>query len=225
MRTGSERASAPGTAVAPARRLSGDGGAIMAEAALITPFFIFMLFGILEFGGSFRDYLTLNNAAQAGSRQASVAANSADADFQILTVIKREIGAMPLSQVQRIVVFHASGPNSSAPAACLSGSAGSNGTGNPLYTDACNVYSNSSPTWNSLASTDFGCGTTPAQPDRFWCPTKRKYAAEGSHGPPDFVGVYIEIKHKFYTGLFGNDQKMTKTAIIQIEPQTLGAGT
>ena len=36
------------------RRLRGDGGAIMAEAALLTPFFITLVFGMLEFGGAWR---------------------------------------------------------------------------------------------------------------------------------------------------------------------------
>ena len=44
----------------------GDGGAIIAEAALLTPFFITLLFGMLEFGGAFRDYLTLANGTSPG---------------------------------------------------------------------------------------------------------------------------------------------------------------
>ena len=90
----------------------------MAEAALVTPVFIFLVFGILEFGGSFRDYLTLNNGTQTGARRASIAANANDADWQILTTINREMAAMPQSQIQRIVVFHANGPTSAVPSAC-----------------------------------------------------------------------------------------------------------
>ena len=214
----------PGRQAAPGPRVGrgrGDGGAILAEAALITPFFIFMLFGILEFGGSFRDYLTLNNAVTVGARQASVAANSTDADYQVLAVIRREIAAMPLDQVQRIVVFHASGPNATVPAACL-GTTGSIGTDAIKHTDACNVYTPANG-WQTLTAADLGCKVT--SPDKYWCPTDRKFASKGADGPPDFVGIYIEIKHRFYTGLFGNDQKMTKTSIIQIEPQTLGVSS
>jgi hypothetical protein len=225
MRTDNHRAECSGGTAPATRRAHGDRGAILAEAALITPLFIFILFGILEFGGSFKDYLTLNNGTQTASRKVSVAANAADADYQVILTIKKEIGAMPLSQVERIVIFHASGPNSPVPAACLSGNSGSVGSGSPSFTDACNVYTNLSPVWTGLTATDFQCGTSPPAPDRFWCPTDRKYAAQGTYGPPDFVGVYIEIKHKFYTGLFGSDQKMTKTSIIQIEPQTLGVGS
>ncbi len=221
MPTDSQRCQRPvGADARRARRGRGDHGAILAESALITPFFIFLIFGILEFGGSFRDYLTLNNGTQTGARQASIAANANDADWQILTRIKLETAAMPQSQVQRIVVFHADGPISTVPSACLSGSSGTTGSGSPLWTNACNVYVN--PTWTTWVASDFGCGTVVPSPDRFWCPTNRKYAATGAKGPPDYVGIYIQIKHKFITGLFGPDQTMTKTSIIQIEPQTLG---
>lgn len=226
MRTGSQsvqRSGLPGAGPRPwrlRRRCRGDSGAVMAEAALVTPVFIFLVFGILEFGGSFRDYLTLNNGTQTGARRASIAANANDADWQILTTINREMAAMPQSQIQRIVVFHANGPTSAVPSACLSGSSGSPGSGTPLWTNACNVYV--TPTWNTWVATDFGCGTVIPSPDRFWCPASRKYAATGTNGPPDYVGIYIQIKHKFITGLFGPDQTMNKSSIIQIEPQTLG---
>jgi hypothetical protein len=223
MRTGDQRAERAQAKPERVRRGRGDTGAIIAEAALITPFFMFILFGILEFGGTFRDYLTLNNAVATASRKASVAANAPDADYGVVLTIRKEIGAMPLSQVQRIIIFHASGPNSAAPKTCLSGATGSAGSGSPLWTGACNVYTNGSPNWTTLTVTDFGCGSSPPAQDRSWCPTNRKYAAQGTFGPPDFVGIYIEIKHKYYTGMFGSDRTMSKTAIIQIEPQALGA--
>jgi hypothetical protein len=134
MRTGDQRAERAQAKPERVRRGRGDTGAIIAEAALITPFFMFILFGILEFGGTFRDYLTLNNAVATASRKASVAANAPDADYGVVLTIRKEIGAMPLSQVQRIIIFHASGPNSAAPKTCLSGATGSAGSGSPLWT-------------------------------------------------------------------------------------------
>ena len=46
-------------------------GSIIAESALLVPFFVLLLFGMLEFGGAFRDYLTLSNGATTGARQAA----------------------------------------------------------------------------------------------------------------------------------------------------------
>ena len=60
-----------------------------------------------------------------------------------------------------------------------------------------------------------------AASDRWWCPTVRKSAQTGANGPPDYVGVFIRIKHPYITGLFGSSILMTKTSIIKIEPQSL----
>jgi Flp pilus assembly protein TadG len=202
-----------------AERYRGDTGAILAEATLLTPVFLVLLFGILEFGGLFRDYLTLNNATSAGGRMASIAGNATTADQQTLNSIEKEISAMPLWQVQRIVIFHASGPTASVPAPCLSGNTGNVGT-NPGYVGACNVYT-TSPDWSNLPDTSFGC--TSSTLDQYWCPGVRKVAALAAlgNGPPDYVGIYVQIKHKFYTGLFGQDLTQTKTTIYRIEPEML----
>ena len=46
-------------------------------------------------------------------------------------------------------------------------------------------------------------------------------ALTGIHGPPDYVGVYIEIIHPYITGLFGSSITHDKTTVIKIEPQSL----
>src|SRR5215204_6217762 len=81
------------------RRFHGDDGSIIAESALLVPFFVLLLFGMLEFGGAFRDYLTLSNAASTGARQAGIQGNSASADWNIILAIKEASGAMPLGQI------------------------------------------------------------------------------------------------------------------------------
>ena len=63
------------------RRLHGDRGSIIAEAALLTPFFITLLFGMLEFGGAFRDYLTVANASAAAAREGAIQGNNSTADW------------------------------------------------------------------------------------------------------------------------------------------------
>ncbi|MGZ4729871.1 MAG: TadE/TadG family type IV pilus assembly protein, partial [Acidimicrobiales bacterium] len=70
------------------RRFHGDDGSIIAESALLVPFFVLLLFGMLEFGGAFRDYLTLSNAASTGARQAGIQGNAASADWNIILAVK-----------------------------------------------------------------------------------------------------------------------------------------
>src|SRR3954470_3369822 len=125
MRTGSQRAQAAGTGPERARRGRGDRGAILAESALITPLFIFIIFGIIEFGAAYRDYLTVANAAAQGTRMAAIQGNAPTADWLTLQAIKKASTAFPASQIQRIVIFHAtSGTTSTVPSACKTASSG-----------------------------------------------------------------------------------------------------
>jgi Flp pilus assembly protein TadG len=206
----------PCASVPAPRRLRGDSGSIIAEAAILTPLFVVLLFGILEYGGAFRDYLTLNNATTAGVRQLSISANSVDADYQLIQTLAKQSAALPRSEILHIVVFHATTPTSTPTAACMSGTP-SIGTGT-TYTDACNVYTSTAFSWGST-SPNWGCGAVAA--DRYWCPTVRKAAQTGPNGPPDFVGLYMQVDHPYITGLFGNHILLAKTSIIKIEPQSL----
>jgi Flp pilus assembly protein TadG len=201
----------------PARRLHGDRGAILAEAAILTPFYLVLIFGILEFGAAFRDYLTLSNAATAGAREASIAANDAGADYQIIQAIQKASAAMPSSSILHIVVFHASSPDSTVPTGCAAGTPTA-GSGSPSYTGACNTYTPTAFTWAST-SVNWGCAATSA--DQYWCPSIRKSALTGTNGPPDYIGIYIQIRHDYFTGLFGKSITMSKTSVIKIEPQSL----
>ncbi|HEY5155693.1 MAG TPA: TadE/TadG family type IV pilus assembly protein, partial [Acidimicrobiales bacterium] len=121
---------------------------MIAEAALVTPLFILLLFGALEFGGAFRDYLTLSNGSLAGTRMAAIQGNAADADWNLVQAVKKSMNAMPLYQIQKVVVYRLSPvaasnppagqcqtgtcPTSSVPASCLTAIQGVAGV--------CNVY-------------------------------------------------------------------------------------
>ena len=49
-------------------RLSGDRGAAMAEAALVSPIFILVIFAVLEFGIAYRDILSIGDATTDAAR-------------------------------------------------------------------------------------------------------------------------------------------------------------
>lgn len=188
------------------RRFSGDRGATLVEAAIYTPVLMLFLFGILEFGLAFRSYLTAAHGTRDASRSASIMGTSPDADFHILRDIKSSMVAIPPSSIDRIVIWHASGPGDSVPAGCAAGSATSVGR-------ACNVYTGADLT---RGEDDFGCA--PSSPDRYWCPTSRNTAL---NDPPDFVGIYIEVRHNFVSGLFGAGLDMADTTIMRLEPEGL----
>jgi Flp pilus assembly protein TadG len=189
------------------RRLRGDHGSIIAEAALLTPFFITLLFGLLEFGGAFRDYLTVANASAAAAREGAIQGNNATADWQILHQVMRESAAMPFSQIQSVVIYKGSATASSPASTCTS-----SGT--------CNTYSAGD--MSSMAA----CGSTPCggwatntyPAELTWNSTTRNVLV---NGPPDYVGVYITVSHPWITGLFGSSITLKSNNVAQIEPQKL----
>jgi TadE-like protein len=193
-----------------ARSRRGDRGAALVEAAFITPVFALLIFGMLEFGLTFRDYLTVANVSRDGARAASAYGDSLYADYNIIQVARQSSKGFRPNEIRRLVIFDAGsvGGNilsSSHPAhACLTASIG--------IADICNVYDS---TDLALAKSYFGCKSA-QDLDRFWCPTSREVRASG---PPDYIGVYVKARHDFITGLFGPGMDLTDVLVMRIEPQ------
>jgi len=193
----------------------------MAEAALLTPVFFFILFGILEFGGLFRSYLTLSNATTSGARAAAIAGNAGDADYTILQAIGRSSVAVPKENIRRIVVYKATNATTPVPSACLSVAA-TPPAGVSTGANPCNVYTGT--TMNAARSPGFtSCNPVLGSLQYFWCPTTRKYAAkaDAGNGPPDWLGIYMEVRHPWVTGLFGTAVTLRNTTVIKLEPSSL----
>jgi Flp pilus assembly protein TadG len=188
------------------RRFHGDDGTIIAESALLIPFFVLLLFGMLEFGGAFRDYLTLSSAASTGARQAGIQGNSASADWNIILAVKEASTAMPLGQITRISIFKAATPTASMPASCASGGVAD-----------CNSYNASTVASVTRAASMPLSWSNCTGPTSFYCPTGRNVGSSN----PDYVGVWVQIVHPWITGLFGSSITMTQTSIIRLEPQLL----
>jgi Flp pilus assembly protein TadG len=194
-------------------RLRGDGGAIMAEAALLTPFFVMLLFGTLEFGGAYRDYLTSSYATATAARQSAVQGNTALADWYILNSLKNAAGAMPLSQINYVVVYKATAASTGPPSGCLTaGSAANN----------CNRFNAT-----DLSNANMGTGVSPPANWFTNTPDAGNWPASGRSvllsGPPDYVGVYVNVTHPWITGLFGSNITLTSNTVAQIEPEKLSS--
>ena len=58
-----------------ARRRRSDRGAVLVESALILPFVFALVFGIIDFGNSFNDYISVRQGARDGLRMALVNTN------------------------------------------------------------------------------------------------------------------------------------------------------
>ena len=178
---------------------------MLVEAALISPLFVVMVFGLIEFGGAYRDTLTLGNAAAGGTRQVAIEGNAADADWDIVQAIKKASTAMPQGQLSKIVIFKATGPSGSVPAACLSG---------PV-SGVCNVFG---PTSIALTTEPASWGDC-SGPTGDYCSTTR--AVTVASPGPDYVGVYVEAIHPWITGFFGKQVTLTDSSITRLEPRKL----
>jgi Flp pilus assembly protein TadG len=53
-------------------RLSAEHGQAMVEFAIVLPIFLTLIFGIIQFGIAWNNYVTLTDAARAGARKAAV---------------------------------------------------------------------------------------------------------------------------------------------------------
>ncbi len=200
-------------------RCRGDRGTVIAEAAFLTPFFVTLIFGMLEFGGAFRDYLTSSTGTVNGARTAAIWGNDAGTDWYVLSNIVTATGAMPLSQIQQVIIYKATGTSTGPPAGCLAAK-------------TCNTYSQAD-------LQDLGTGTTPpttplganwaagthADQNTWIATTRDVLASDPTTNPdgPDFVGVYIKVIHPWITGLFGSSITLTSNTVSQLEPQKLAS--
>ena len=176
------------------------------EGALVAPLFLLIIFGVFEFGLLFRSYLTLSSGVRAAARAASTAGSDANADFLILQSITNNTRALKTSQIQVIVIFKATSTTTPVPTACLTASVSTGST-------PCNRYVS---TDLARPIAQFGCLT--GGPDTAWCPTARK---DRLSDPPDYIGVYMKVQHKYATGVFGGTKTLTDTVIMRVEPARL----
>lgn len=189
----------------------------MIEAAIVTPAFFALLFGILEFGLLFRSLLATNNGAAEAARAAAVGGARPEADFFILRSVQHGLGAIGLDQVEYVVVFRADGPEATMPAACANGSIAA--PPGDSTAPACNRYLRADffkdldDPVTGLDTGNFRCG--PTSVDRYWCPTSRDDALAGG---TEYVGIAVKTRHEFITGILPGGKDLARTAITRLEP-------
>ncbi len=189
----------------------GQRGAALVEAAIASLMFFSVLLGLFDFGWAFRDYLATSDIARSGSRVGSSVGNDVTADYAIVQSVRKGMGALNTGQLQYVVVFDAGSSSavlSTLNATCAAGTS---------VSGVCNVYL---PADLLRPSSDFGCSATTPSPDRFWCPsTRRINASVSTGGPPNYLGVYVKVKHKALTSFLGTSVTFTDQAILRIEPE------
>ncbi|QYG92540.1 pilus assembly protein [Iamia sp. SCSIO 61187] len=185
-------------------------GAVLVEAAFVTPIFFMMVLGIGEVSLAMNDKLALANTVRAGTRVASASGNDTYADYGIIRAIVRESAALPRDQIQMIIVYRASKLGEAPPAACLTGTPQDPGA-SPTA-PACNVYF---PSDFDAGKDSFGCVSSDF--DRSWCPRGRKISLSGAG--TEYVGVWLKVEHPWLTKMFGDTVTLTDHSVIRLEPR------
>lgn len=227
----------------PLRRAAGetrDRGATLVEAAIVMPLLMLIIFGILEMGMLFRNYLSVTQLTRDGARAASAYGRDYDADFRTISAIKNTVDVITSGDVKRVVIFDATQGREDArvPAKCLTADPTIPGSVNPAPANLdanifkhdseltsveakaitrCNIFTPD--TW--LDAARYGCddlGNVADDPDfdLNWCPFVRDVSAKDG---TDYVGIYVEMEHQWVTGLFGDTRTITETMIMRLEPK------
>jgi len=183
------------------RRHHKDRGASLVEVGIVLPVLILLAIGLSEIGFLVIDYITVSNAARAGARTGSAAANDPMADDFVLNVVEEAVCNLRFSDIETVTIFK-------APA---------DGSVPTLPNLTVNVYRNGGTLQcgnagaNGFVADTNCCNWKPIDRDRI---------------PPDFdtIGVQIVFRHSSVTGLFPFPTvDWTETAVMQIEPDTKGS--
>lgn len=229
------------------RRHRGDGGVAMIEAALVVPVFILLIFGIVEFSGYVSAKTAANAAVKAGARMAVVQGNSPMADREILHRMSTEGAGLVASNdvIEEIKIWKADSVDDDPPSNCSAATfcnryvkpnqAGGayhyadlplttdTDPAKPMGPDYADCY------FGATSSTDLNCTGGPyTRLDGGWPPDSRRTLEkppgtntcnDDSVCPPDLVGIWIKVRHQYYTQFFGSSVTVESKTISAIEPQ------
>ena len=201
------------------RRCCGDDGAVIVEFALVLPFLVLLLFGVVDYGLAWRNDSILTSALRSGVRAGSQAQNASTADLLALQAFTGVIGQGKRLTIQKVVIYKVTAANTTGavPPECLTAGALTAGgyTSSSVF---CNVYSPSKLTGANLVAANFG-GTT-GKYDTFYPPTTRSNSLAGTG--PDGFGMYAAVTYTSLTKIIpGTTMTLTDSSTGRLEPSAI----
>lgn len=186
-----------------------QSGAVTVEAALLTPLLMLVLFGIIEMSLLMRDVASVSSSAHVGTRMAAIGAGAgpgtcspapctpptAPALAQLAAdAVARAGSAMPKDQVNWILVYSANASGYPMPATNTASTCSTDCV-KYVWNAAKQSFVYSSGSWTSSAIN--ACINDPARMS---------------------VGVIINARHPWITGLFGKGVTVEERSVMQFEP-------
>lgn len=184
-----------------------EGGAAAVEAALVTPFFLLLIFGIMESGAAVMNWNAIHGASREAARAASVGGTSESTDYDLLQEVTGRLRTS-IADLRYVIVFKAADTQAEPPSGCVA-AAESGGAG---VTNLCNVYRTADFTKPPAA---FSNGTA-FQADNNWPALDR---IDWMNGPVDLVGVHLATRHSSLTGIVPK-VTLRYTTVFAIEAAT-----
>lgn len=186
----------------------------MVELALLLPFLSLLVFGTMELGAAWVADTRVDSATTQAARLGAVSGDRSTTDRDVLVALQAALPSAALSRLDRVIVFRANDPAGTVPPACLKG------LGDPADVTAigCNSYSGATArAVSNLSMVGFGGG--PGTKDAGWAPTTR---AASLVGPPDYLGVWVRVRHEGVTQIPFADATLVSRAVFRIQPDLAG---
>lgn len=202
----------------------------MVEFALLVPLLLLLSLGIAEYGVAWSTTNDVNAAARDAARVGSSNTGAEYADRNMIRQIGVTLNDKQLDDIQRVVIFKATGPDVGVPHDCLSQPIGDDNNIPFGVTGVCNVYNRDQvaavvglpdATLTPEFFGDDGSATNCATHDYWdknWCPTEAERQRTMNGDALDYLGVYIQMNHRSITHFGFGDQTITRTAVFRLEP-------
>ena len=184
------------------RRTADERGAALIEAAFVIPVLVVIVLGIMEFGLVFASTSTATQASRSGTRVAAVqyaaagttAAAQRTATDSIAAAVSADLKGLGGATPVGIAIYKVDPTSTSG--LPVGGNPGTNMVGG--CTDRCVRY-----TWN---------GTTMVYSSGSWTDP------DACGSTIDSIGVYVQVNHKYVTGLLGTYRTVTGKTVMRLEP-------
>ncbi len=193
------------------RRMFGERGAALVEMAIVLPFLLVLVFGIVEYGLLFKEKLTIASAATSAARTGATMGTRADADFAILQALEAGLYDQVDAAVLISVDIFRANPITGAKTLDLN-----------RYTY---VASNVGCKWNPCPDPSLGSPVPYGSPSIWGDPANRDTTLEPGGGGLDVLGLEIRYHHTSVTNMIpGVDRDLSELARVRLEPDVFGTG-
>ncbi len=179
-----------------------ERGSSAVEAVIVTPLVMLLIFGIVEMGFVFKDYLAAAGAVRAGVRIAAASPRLTTFAQLAANNVAKTGGAINFSDTQEMWVYKVD-PTTNKPIG---------------FSDFSNCTTCVKFRWDT--------GTKAFLPTSdSWSATSQNACSSSSlGGPPDRIGVYLKLRHAAFTGLIFSTLFISERSVLSLEPMPVEGG-